>query len=195
MRHPLHPIRPIRAPRRPRIAARNTSSNSYTRSKSCSLSVGWLASRPTSISVNTMRPGPPWLHTQCRGRSARAAELLPREIAAAQASSSRSGAGAPGAALGVLEGRQHEQVTALVVAVVLRPMRWNASSSVRSRSRPRLRLSEGRARTATGRNGAARAARARAPRRSSPPLDLEQLFHFVGTSTMSLWLRAGTSTS
>src|SRR3989449_7644965 len=124
-------------------------------------------------------------------------ELLPREVparpgelSAAQMPTRRE------LALGVLQGRQHEQVAALVIAVVL-------PSDVLERLFERREVAHGRAsvwpdvrgRTARGRNGCgSSSASSSTSSIVSTGLISSSCFTSSGTSTMSLWLRAGTST-
>src|SRR3989449_2546831 len=124
-------------------------------------------------------------------------ELLPREVparpgelSAAQMPARRE------PALGVFQGRQHEQVAALVIAVVL-------PSDVLERLFERREVAHGRAsvwpdvrgRTARGRNGCgSSSASSSTSSIVSTGLISSSCFTSSGTSTMSLWLRAGTST-
>src|SRR3989449_54854 len=124
-------------------------------------------------------------------------ELLPREVparpresAAAQVAARRE------PALGVLRGRQHEQVAALVIAVVLAPDALERFFERREVAHGRASVCpDVRARTATGRNGCG-SSRASSSTSSivSTGLISSSCFTSSGTSTMSLWLRAGTST-
>src|SRR2546426_6568786 len=124
-------------------------------------------------------------------------ELLPREVparpgelSAAQMPARRE------PALGVFQGRQHEQVAALVIAVVL-------PSDVLERLFERREVAHGRAsvwpdvrgRTARGRNGCgSSSASSSTSSIVSTGLISSSCFTSSGTSTMSLLLRAGTST-
>src|SRR5439155_1282111 len=114
-------------------------------------------------------------------------ELLPREVparpgelSAAQVPARRE------LALGVLQGRQHEQVAALVIAVILPP-------DVLERLFERREVAHGR--TSRGRNGCgSSSASSSTSSIVSTGLISSSCFTSSGTSTMSLWLRAGTST-
>src|SRR3989440_3309048 len=124
-------------------------------------------------------------------------ELLPREVparpgelSAAQVPARRE------LALGVLQGRQHEQVAALVIAVVLPP-------DALERLFERREVAHGRAsgwpdvrvRTARGRNGCgSSSASSSTSSIVSTGLISSSCFTSSGTSMMSFWLRAGTST-
>src|SRR6266567_670848 len=114
----------------------------------------------------------------------------PGELSAAQVPARRE------LALGVLQGRQHEQVAALVIAVVLPP-------DALERLFERGEVAHGRAsvwpdvrvRTARGRNGCgSSSASSSTSSIVSTGLISSSCFTSSGTSTMSLWLRAGTST-
>src|SRR3989449_9136194 len=124
-------------------------------------------------------------------------ELLPREVparpgelSAAQVPARRE------LALSVLQGRQQEQVAALVIAAVLPPDALERLFERREVAHGRASVCpDVRARTATGRNGCGSSSAS-----SSPPsivstcLISSSRFTSSGTSTMSLWFRAGTST-
>src|SRR2546422_7814122 len=124
-------------------------------------------------------------------------ELLPREVPArpgelpaAQVPARRE------LALGVLQGRQHEQVAALVIAAVLPPDALERLLQRREVAHGRTSVCPGvRARTATGRNGCgSSSASSSTSSIVSTGLISSSCFTSSGTSTMSLWLRAGTST-
>src|SRR6266850_2350234 len=135
---------------------------------------------------------------QLVGRLARQqAELLPREVPArpgelppAQVPARRQ------LALGVLQGRQHEQVAALVIAVVLAPDALERLFERREVAHGRASVCpDVRARTARGRNGCgSSSASSSTSSIVSTGLMSSSCFTSSGTSTMSLWLRAGTST-
>src|SRR2546422_4511524 len=124
-------------------------------------------------------------------------ELLPREVPAphrkppaAQVAARRE------LALGVLQGGQHEQVAALVIAVVLAPDPLERFFQGREVAHGRASVCpDVRARTATGRSGCG-SSKASSSTSSivSTGLISSSCFTSSGTSTMSLWLRAGTST-
>src|SRR5438094_1870133 len=114
----------------------------------------------------------------------------PRELAAAQVAARRE------PALGVLQGRQHEQVAALVIAVVLAPDALERFFERREVAHGRASVCpDVRARTATGRNGCgSSSASSSTSSIVSTGLISSSCFTSSGTSTRSLWLRAGTST-
>src|SRR6266550_3814908 len=124
-------------------------------------------------------------------------ELLPRkvparpgELSAAQVPACRE------LALGVLQGRQHEQVAALVIAVVLPPDALERLFERREVAHGRASVwPDVRVRTARGRNGCgSSSASSSTSSIVSTGLISSSCFTSSGTSTMSLWLRAGTST-
>src|SRR6266850_5204673 len=124
-------------------------------------------------------------------------ELLPREVPArpgelpaAQVPPRRE------LALGVLQGRQHEQVAALVIAVVLPPDALERLFERREVAHGRASVCpDVRARTARGRNGCgSSSASSSTSSIVSTGLMSSSCFTSSGTSMMSLWLRAGTST-
>src|SRR5213079_2310890 len=109
----------------------------------------------------------------------------PSELPAAQVPARRE------LALRVLEGRQHEQVTALVIAVVLPPDALEGLFERRKVAHGRASVCpDVRARTATGRKGCGSSTASIV----STGLISSSCFTSSGTSTRSFWLRAGTST-
>src|SRR6266550_2796967 len=109
-------------------------------------------------------------------------ELLSREVPARRE-----------LALRVLEGRQHEQVTALVIAVVLPPDALEGLFERRKVAHGRASVCpDVRARTATGRKGCgSSSASSSTSSIVSTGLISSSCFTSSGTSTMSFWLRAG----
>src|SRR2546430_1415052 len=124
-------------------------------------------------------------------------ELLPREIPArpgelpaVQVPPRRE------LALRVLQGRQHEQVTALVIAAVLPPDALERLIESREVAHGRASVCpDVRARTATGRNGCGSSnARSSTSSIVSTGVISSSCFTSSGTSTISFWLLAGPST-
>src|SRR5213080_3309826 len=99
-------------------------------------------------------------------------------------------------ALRVLQGRQHEQVTALVIAALLPADALERLFQRREVAHGRASVCpDVRARTATGRNGCgSSSASSSTSSIVSTGLISSSCFTSSGTSTTSLWLRAGTST-
>src|SRR5204863_185888 len=99
-------------------------------------------------------------------------------------------------ALGVFQGRQHEQVAALVIAVVLPPDALERLFERREVAHGRASVwPDVRVRTARGRNGCgSSSASSSTSSIVSTGLISSSCFTSSGTSTMSLRLRAGTST-
>src|SRR5438552_13373048 len=124
-------------------------------------------------------------------------ELVEREVAAGPGELG-PGEVAPGGELPlrVLERRQHEQVAALGVAPLLLPDARERLLQRGEVAHGRASLGpEGRARTATGRVGrGSSSASSSTSSIVSTALISSSCFTSSGTSTMSLWLRAGTST-
>src|SRR5207247_11113956 len=114
----------------------------------------------------------------------------PGELPAAQLPARRE------LALGVLQRRQDEQVAALVIAAVLPPDALERLFERREVAHGRASVCPGiRARTATGRNGCgSSSASSSTSSIVSTGLISSSCFTSSGTSTMSFWLRAGTST-
>src|SRR5213080_1363278 len=124
-------------------------------------------------------------------------ELLPREVPARPGE--LSAAQVPACrelALGVFQGRQHEQVAALVIAVVLPPDALERLFERREVAHGRASVwPDVRVRTARGRNGCgSSSASSSTSSIVSTGLISSSCFTSSGTSTMSLRLRAGTST-